>query len=188
MQELILAQPGKLAEATAARDAEKAKARREVDQLLVDNAPLAYRIALGVLRNPAEAEDVSQEALLQAYRRHHVLRDRQKFRSWLVRMTFRLALDRSRSLRRRIDRETRWARPELRPPPQSAEETAASQEFQVRLATALDELPDRLRLVMLMTAIEGNSTDETAAILGVPTGTVKSRLFKARKCLAEKLR
>lgn len=189
MQELALSQPGKLlAAVTAAEDAAKSGARADLEQLLADNAPLAYRVALGVLRNPAEAEDVAQEALLRAYRRFHFLRNSQRFRSWLVRISFRLAIDRLRSLRRRIERETRWAEPGLRPPPQSTEVVAASHEFQARLARALDDLPDGQRLVMLLTAIEGNSVDETAAILGVPAGTVKSRLFKARKCLMEKLR
>jgi len=49
-------------------------------------------------------------------------------------------------------------------------------------------LPDRLRLVILLTAIEGHSVDEVAALLDVPAGTVKSRLFAARKRLAGKLR
>ena len=73
-------------------------------------------------------------------------------------------------------------------PVQSVEEIAASRQFEVRLARALEELPDRLRLVILLTAIEGHSVQEVAALLDVPAGTVKSRLFKARKCLAEKLR
>lgn len=185
MQELVLTQPGRLLEAGTAREAGE---RAELERLLFDNAALVYRVALGVLRNPAEAEDVSQEALLRAYRRFHALRDGQRFRSWLVRIAFRLALDRSRSLRRRRDRETSWAQPELRPPPQSAEQLAALNQFQERLARALDELPGSQRLVMLLTAIEGHSVGETAAILGIPAGTVKSRLFKARKCLMEKLR
>lgn len=188
MQELVLTQPGKLVESTAARDAAHADARREFEQLLADSAPLAYRVALGVLRNPAEAEDVSQEALLRAYRRFHLLRDVQRFRSWLVRIAFRLALDRYRALRSRAAREMRWAQPERQPPPQSAEQLAALNQFQERLGRALDELPDGQRLVMLLTALEGHSVEETAAILGVPAGTVKSRLFKARRCLMEKLR
>ena len=57
-----------------------------------------------------------------------------------------------------------------------------------RLARALDELPDRLRLVILLTAIEGYSVDDAAGLLDVPAGTVKSRLFAARKRLAGKLR
>ncbi len=145
-------------------------------------------MALGVLRNPAEAEDVAQESLLRAYRRFHLLRNSQRFRSWLVRISFRLALDRSRALRSRTDRETRWAQPELRPPPQSAEQLAALNQFQERLSLALDELPDGQRLVMLLTAMRGYSMDETATILGISSGTVKSRLFKARKRLMEKLR
>lgn len=188
MQELVLTQPGKLLEADAARDNGYADARRALDRLLAENAPLAYRVALGVLRNPAEAEDVSQDALLRAYKRFHLLRDVERFRGWLVRITFRLALDRSRALRSRTERELRWARPERQPPPQSAEEVAALNQFQERLGRAMDQLPDGQRLVMLLTAIEGHSIDETAAILGVPSGTVKSRLFKARKRLMEKLR
>ena len=162
--------------------------RRELESLLAENAPLAYRVALGVLRNPAEAEDVAQEALIRAYRKFDRLRDVQRFRNWLVRVSFRLALDRSRSARRREQRETLWAQPELRPPVQSVEEIAASRQFEDRLGRALDELPHRLRLVMLLTAIEGHSVDEVAALLDVPSGTVKSRLFAARKRLAERLR
>ncbi|HEY1472415.1 MAG TPA: sigma-70 family RNA polymerase sigma factor [Candidatus Acidoferrum sp.] len=187
MRELVLVQPGQ-SQSIMSRDSAAETVPRELERLLAENAPLAYRVALGVLRNPAEAEDVAQEALIRAYRRFDRLRDAQRFRSWLVRVTFRLALDRSRSARRREQRETLWARPELRPPDQSVEEIAASRQFQERLARALDELPDRLRLVILLTAIEGHSVDEVAALLDVPAGTVKSRLFAARKRLAEKLR
>jgi RNA polymerase sigma-70 factor (ECF subfamily) len=187
MRELVLVQPGQ-SQSIVSRDAAADEVPRELERLLAGNGPLAYRVALGVLRNPAEAEDVAQEALIRAYRKFDRLRDARCFRSWLVRVTFRLALDRSRSARRREQRETLWARPELRPPVQSVEEIAASRQFEERLARALDELPDRLRLVILLTAIEGYSMDEVAALLEVPAGTVKSRLFKARKRLAERLR
>jgi RNA polymerase sigma-70 factor, ECF subfamily len=187
MRELVLVHAGQSMESTASPDA-AAEPALELEGLLVENAPLAFRVALGVLRNPAEAEDVAQEALLRAYRKFDRLRDAQRFRSWLVRVSFRLALDRSRSVKRRERRETLWAQPELRPPVQSVEQIAAFRQFEERLGRALDELPDRLRLVMLLTAIEEHSVEEVAALLDVPTGTVKSRLFTARKRLAEKLR
>jgi RNA polymerase sigma-70 factor (ECF subfamily) len=187
MQELVLVQPGQSIDRTASRDAAGEAGRHEFDHLLAELAPLAFRVALGVLRNPAEAEEVAQESLLRAYRKFHHLRDVQRFRSWLVRVSFRMALDRSRAMRRRDARETQWPRPELRPPLQSVEDIAAWHEFQERLGRALDELPERLRLVMLLSAIEGHSIEEVAALLGVPPGTVKSRLFVARKRLAEKL-
>jgi len=186
MRELALLQPGKLE--TAISSQEEAVARRELEQLLRENATLAYRVALGVLRNVAEAEDVAQEALFRACRKFDKLRDGKSFRGWLVRMTFRLALDRRRSARRREERETRWALPELRPPVQTVEEIAASQEFEERLGRALDQLPSRLRVVILLAGMEGHSLEEAAEMVGVPVGTVKSRLFTARKRLAEKLR
>jgi RNA polymerase sigma-70 factor (ECF subfamily) len=186
MRELALLQPGKLEAAISSP--QEAVAHRELDQLLRDNATLAYRVAFGVLRNVAEAEDVAQEALFRACRKFDRLRDARSFRGWLVRMTFRLALDRGRSARRREERETRWALPELRPLVQTVEEIAAGQEFEARLARALNELPDRLRIVILLAGMEGHSLDEVAEMVGVPVGTVKSRLFTARKRLAEKLR
>jgi RNA polymerase sigma-70 factor (ECF subfamily) len=187
MRELVLVQPGQ-SKSIVLRESAAEAVPRELERLLAENAPLAYHVALGVLRNPAEAEDVAQEALIRAYRKFDRLRDVRRFRSWLVRVSFRLALDRSRSARRRELRETFWARPELRPPVRSVEEIAASRQFEERLGRALDELPDRLRLVISLTAIEGHSVDEVAALLDVPPGTVKSRLFAARKRLAEKLR
>lgn len=186
MQELVLIQHDRTAERELAREAIQAAMRREFEERLAECGPLAYRVARGVLRNTAEAEDVAQEALLRAYRRFERLRDRNRFRAWLVRIAFRLALDRARSAKRREQRETLWwAQPA---PRQSTEDVAATSEFQTHLGHALDELPEKLRLVLLLAAIEGHTLEEVAVMLGLPIGTVKSRLFFGRKQLAEKLR
>ena len=186
MQELVLIQPIRAAEEWG-REAAQAAKRREFEERLAECGPLAYRVARGVLRNDADAEDVAQEALLRAYRRFDGLRDAQRFRGWLVRIVFRLALDRARAAKRREVRETEWARPARRPAPATAEELAASSEFQAHFDRALDALPEKLRLVLLLAAMEGHTLEEVAAMLGLPIGTVKSRLFAGRKKLAEKL-
>jgi RNA polymerase sigma-70 factor, ECF subfamily len=188
MQELVLIQPGRTLEAGPSREIARSRLHREFEARLAECGPLAYRVAQGVLRNPADAEDVAQEALLRAYQKLDRLQDRSRLRAWLVRITFRLALDRWRSARRRERRETEWAKPELRPAPPTAEEVVAANAFQARLERALDELPENSRLVLLLAAIEGYTLAEVAEMLKVPIGTVKSRLFFGRKALAEKLR
>jgi len=140
MQELVLDQPGRTAQQDYEREAADAASRQEFEALLPDAAPLAFRVARGVLRNSADAEDVAQEALLQAYRRWHRLRDRQRFRGWLVRIAFRLALDRTRSAKRREIRETLWSQTAHRA---STEDIAASSEFHTHLELALAELSDK---------------------------------------------
>ena len=185
MQELVLIPQGRMAEHSWTREAAGAALQRDFEERLTECGPLAYRVARAVLRNTADAEDVAQEALLRAYRRFHRLRERNRFRGWLVRITFRLALDRARSAKRRERRETLWAQPA---PAASTEDVAASAEFQAHLDRALGELPMKLRLVVLLSAMEGHTLEEVAAILTLPVGTVKSRLFFARKRLAEKLR
>src|SRR5438552_3328009 len=121
-------------------------------------------------------------------RRYDRLRDRTRFRAWLVRIAFRLALDRLRSGKRRDLRDTVWSQPEHQPPTRTAEDLAASKELQAHLDNALAELPEKLRLVLLLAAMEGHTIEEIAGMLGISTGTVKSRIFYARKQLAEKLR
>jgi RNA polymerase sigma-70 factor (ECF subfamily) len=187
MQELVLIQPIRAAEEQWSREAAQSAKRREFEERLAECGPLAYRVARGVLRNDADAEDVAQEALLRAYRRFERLRDPLRFRGWLVRIVFRLALDRGRSAKRREVRETEWAQPSRRAAPPTAEELAASSEFQAHFDGALDALPEKLRLVLLLSAMEGHTLEEVASIVGVPVGTVKSRLFVGRKKLAEKL-
>src|SRR5262245_1464395 len=78
----------------------------EFEVRLLESSTLAFRVAYGVLRHRQDAEDVAQEAFAKAYRNFRRLRDRDRFRAWLVRMTWRLALDHRRSDRRRLVRES----------------------------------------------------------------------------------
>ena len=162
-----------------------ASLEREFEQRLADCPTLAYRVALGVLRNPTDAEDVAQESMLRAYRNFHRLRDRESFRAWLVRTAWRLSLDRIRSAGRRERRERSAM---LDQPAAAVENVAATREFERHVAAALDALPEKLRIVMLLAAIEGYNTREVAKLLALPEGTVKSRLHAARKQLAQALR
>jgi RNA polymerase sigma-70 factor (ECF subfamily) len=151
---------------------------------LADSSRLAFRVAYGVLRRREDAEEVAQEAFARAYVRRSTLRDRESFRAWLVRITWRLAIDRQRTDRRRLRREQAvTAAPEA-----GAEELAARRQMQERLWQAVDELPDSLRAVIVLSAIEGHGVREVSVLLELAEGTVKSRLHTARKRLAEKLR
>jgi RNA polymerase sigma-70 factor (ECF subfamily) len=156
---------------------------REFGERLRESSSLAFRVAYGVLRHREDAEDVAQEAFVRAHRSMSQLRDRERFRGWLVRMTWRLAIDRLRMDRRRAVREM-TAEPE---PGVTAEELASAQERARRLWAAIDELPEKLRMAIVLASIEGHDVAEVGRLLDIPEGTVKSRLFLARQQLAEKL-
>src|SRR5258705_1515085 len=101
MQELVLIQPIRAADEKWSQEAAHAAGRREFEARLAECAPLAYRVARGVLRNDADAEDVAQEALLRAYRRFDRLRDPLRVLGWLVRNVFLPALGPRRSAQKR---------------------------------------------------------------------------------------
>ena len=160
---------------------------REFEARLADSATLAFRVAFGVLRQREDAEDVAQEAFAKAYRSFRQLRDRGRFRAWLVRMTWRMALDRQRSNRRRLARQLPT---EVEAGLETRLDTAdvvAVRERAEHLWKAIEALPEKLRLAVILAGIEGHDMHEVAALLDVPEGTVKSRLFLARKQLKEKL-
>ena len=110
---------------------------REFEERVADSSTLAFRVALGVLRHREDAEDVAQDAFLRAHRAFGSLRDRDRFRAWLVRTAFRLALDRLRGEKRRVRREDAVA---IEAPvrTESVEDAAARAELQARVGEAVD--------------------------------------------------
>jgi RNA polymerase sigma-70 factor, ECF subfamily len=192
MQALEATLPGNVVRQDVQRDgganeiARENAAAREFEEQLADGASMAFRLAMSVLRNRADAEDVAQDALLRAYRGFAKLRERGAFRGWLCRITWRLALDKQRGTRRREKRETAST---FVPgtPERSVEQMAVANEFDRHLAKAMDELPEKLRQALVLAAIQGHSTREVADMLNLPEGTVKSRVHLARKQLTEKL-
>jgi|SRR5687768_17024808 len=156
---------------------------QEFADRLRESSTLAVRVAYGVLRHREDAEDVAQEAFVRAHRSFARLRDRERFRAWLVRTTWRLAIDRIRNDKRRLAREQAVESPAEA----SVEEVALARERSRALWQAIDELPEKLRMAIVLAAIDGHDIAEVARLLEVPPGTVKSRLFLARQQLAEKL-
>ncbi len=166
-----------------------ASLEREFEARLVEASRLAFRVAFSVLRHQQDAEDVAQESFAKAYRHFTGLRDRDRFRAWLVRTVWRTALDRQRANRRRGAHElvvepvtlARVSSRDAFPHPAADHDRAA-------LWTAIDALPEKLRVVIVLASIEGHDVREVAVLLRIPEGTVKSRLFLARQRLKEALR
>lgn len=143
-----------------------------------------FRIAYSVLLNAADAEEVAQDAFLRAYRHLDSLRDLDKFRSWVGRIAFRLALNHRRAQGRRLARDAAWyaARPS---PLIDGSHNWADDCSLDRVRMEIDRLPEKLRVVLLLSAVEGMEALEVAAVLDIPAGTVRSRLHLARKRLLE---
>ncbi len=163
---------------------DEAALQREFDQAVRETSDLAVRVAFSVLRQREDAEDVAQDAFARAYTKFSSLRDPQHFRAWIVRVTWRLAVDRWRADRRRITREHIAANGN---PTATAEELAVESQRSARLWTAIDQLPEKLRIVIVLSAMQGHDLRAIGQLLGIPEGTVKSRLFLARKGLARRL-
>ena len=135
---------------------------------------LVFRVAFGVLRHREDAEDVAQEAFTKAYRSFRQLRDRERSApgsSNDVAHGDRPARANRRRGGREVDAERR---------PASDRREPGSAERAERLWRAIDALPDKLRVTIVLAGIQGHNVREVAALLDMPEGTVKSRLFLAR--------
>ncbi len=155
----------------------------------------AYRLALRVLRDEEQARDAVQEAFLKVYSSLGRFEGRSSFYTWLYRLVLNLCLDMKR--RDRTDRRGRWAETrsleEGGAPFEAALETGAEDErpgpdlalerleLRQQVAKAIDTLPDEARETLLLREVEGLSYQEIASALGIPKGTVMSRLHYARK-------
>jgi RNA polymerase sigma factor (sigma-70 family) len=137
---------------------------------------VALRVAYLVVRDHAEAEDVTQEALVKAYRALGRFREEAPFRPWLLRIVRNEALNRVRSRGRRERLALRIADdPVSGGAAPSPETEVIGAEERRRVLDAVDALPTRYRSVITARFLVGLSEAETAGMLGIPPGTVKSR-------------
>jgi RNA polymerase sigma-70 factor, ECF subfamily len=157
-----------------------------------------YSLALGFVRDPDEARDVSQEAFLKVYRHLDTFHGQSNFYTWLYRITVNLCID----LRRKAGRgnqsefDERIAHEEAGSPADAISpgrlrfdpaKALHNRELRERLQAALDQLSETHRSVLLLREIEGLSYKEIAEVLECPEGTVMSRLFHARRLMQQML-
>jgi RNA polymerase sigma-70 factor (ECF subfamily) len=153
-----------------------------------------WRIARGILRDDAEAEEAVQEAYLRAFSRLGEFRGDSSLGTWLARITINEALRRLQTRRAAADLaeldeevETDPADERMAPATPTPEQAAARAEIRRIVERAVDALPAPYRLAFVMRVLEQMSIEETAAALHIPAATVKSRLHRANQQLRETL-
>jgi RNA polymerase sigma-70 factor (ECF subfamily) len=161
-----------------------------VESLVREHARFVYRVAYAVLRNHHDAEDAVQETFIRVWRHRGELRGIQEARPWLARIAWRVAVDkRRRPADVSLDAQEESARGvrELRDHGAAADELAMSAQMQALLASLISSLPRDLREVVTLSTVEDLTSAEVGAALGIPEVTVRTRLFRARQLLKEKL-
>lgn len=160
----------------------------EVEQAVREHSRLVYKIAYSVLRNHHDAEDATQETFIRFLRfskRWATLRDR---RAWLARTAWRAALDRRRSAADEVPLDdAASAVAEMRAAGAPADEIAACRQMTALLDKLIAGLPRDLRETLALSTVEELSSPEIAGVLGIPEGSVRTRLLRARQILKEKL-
>ena len=165
-------------------------------ELVERNRRAVFRAALAAVGSPAEADDVAQEAFVTAYRKLGGFRGESAFRTWLLAITWRKAIDRRNSM-------TRWLRqtvtqgdfgdntPDMMESTpsksRSQEDALADAELHRTLRRLIGTLPRKLRDALLLAGSGEYSYEQIGQMLGAPVGTVKWRVSEARKMLKQKL-
>src|SRR3984957_11355372 len=171
-------------------------AREDIDFETVaqECRPFLLKIAVASTRNPSDAEDVVQEALVRGFRGLKGFRGDCPLKIWLSRIVVRVAINHHRSLARRLKQWVFFGDMErvqedgssfAFDPPDPSHEVDRERFMDVR--KGVNRLPDEFRMPLMMLASDGLTIPEIAAILEIPEGTVKSRIFYGRKRLKETL-
>ncbi|MGB7990056.1 MAG: RNA polymerase sigma factor RpoE [Candidatus Methylophosphatis roskildensis] len=185
---------------------------REVDQQLVERAQRGDKQAFGLLvskyqrklarllsrliRDSAEVEDVAQEAFIKAYRALPSFRGESAFYTWLYRIGINTAKNYLVSQGRRAPTTTEFDSEEAETfddgdqlrDINTPERMLQSKQIGETVNSAMEALPEELRTAIVLREIEGLSYEEIASIMECPIGTVRSRIFRAREAIADKLR
>jgi RNA polymerase sigma-70 factor (ECF subfamily) len=166
------------------------------DALVLKYQHKLVKLVMRYVRNPAEAEDIAQEAFIKAYRALPQFRGDSAFYTWLYRIAINTAknavvsrdrnpveydLDRSNT-DESYDMQGRMKDSE------TPEGLVLTDEIRSTVNAAIDALPDDLRTAIVLRELEGLSYEEIAAAMSCPVGTVRSRIFRAREAIDQRLR
>jgi RNA polymerase sigma-70 factor (ECF subfamily) len=167
----------------------------DFESAVAQHRPYLMRIAVASTRNPADAEDVVQEALMRGYRGLERFRGDCPLRIWLARIVVRVSINHRRSFLRKVRRWTlfselarddRDGRADAFDAPDRSQEV--DPEVMMDVERHVARLPDEFRIPLLMFSSDGMTIPEIATVLEIPEGTVKSRIFYGRKRLRKGLK
>ena len=166
--------------------------RAAFGRLIDGHLTAARRVALAAVGQPADADEAVQEASVAAWRRLDGLHDPNAFRGWFLRIVWRKAIDRRRSLRSWFDRFSSSTSDDDRPiefaaPDATPDQILISRELATAIARVVRSLPRKLRDPFLLAASGDHRYEDIATMLGTPLGTVKWRIAEARRVIRVKL-
>lgn len=158
------------------------------DTIVRDRIGAVYRLTLAIVGNEADAADATQDAFVAAWREIRRLRDADRLEAWLARIAVNSARMVARAKRRRFVREIPGlsALEGTLPAPDGEGRAPGADDARI-LGAALESIPAEQRTILALHHLEGRGVAEIGAILRIPTGTAKSRLFTARRALAAAL-
>jgi RNA polymerase sigma-70 factor (ECF subfamily) len=167
----------------------------DFDAAAREHRPFLMQIAVASARNATDAEDIVQEALIRGFRGIRRFRGDCPLRIWLSRIVVRVAINHHKSVSRRLKRWAFFTDMEATHQDGSVQEfdppdgnSSYDREVFMDVRKQVNRLRDEFRLPLMMLALDGLTIPEIAEILEIPEGTVKSRIFYARKRLKEVLR
>lgn len=164
----------------------------DFEWIVLNHQKQIFRVLLSLVRDAGEAEALTQECFLRAYRMRHTFRGDSKLSTWLVRIAINLASDHRRNRRWLFWRRLVSANGiESLPMPDgrlSPEQTSIRQEMVRKIDSAVERLPDRQRTAFLLRFVEEMTQEEIAAAMNLKLGTVKTHLFRATEAVKSSCR
>ncbi|HEY7888286.1 MAG TPA: RNA polymerase sigma factor RpoE [Steroidobacteraceae bacterium] len=166
------------------------------DALVLKYQHKLVKLVMRYVRNPAEAEDIAQEAFIKAYRALPQFRGDSAFYTWLYRIAINTAknavVSRDRSpVEYDLDRSNTDESYDMQgrmKDSETPEGLVLTDEIRSTVNAAIEELPEDLRTAIVLRELEGLSYEEIAATMACPVGTVRSRIFRAREAIDQRLR
>jgi RNA polymerase sigma-70 factor (ECF subfamily) len=176
--------------ATEESSTDECSRQQTVEALVREHSRLVYRIAYAVLRRHHDAEDATQETFLRVLRYSAKLADVEDPKTWLARIAWHVAVDRSKKHGRQREialEDPEKPLPEVPSSDATADETMRGAQLSAALEKLIAALPGKLREPLILSTIEEMSPREVAATLEINEAAVRSRVFRARQILKEKL-